>query len=294
MPAAPDERLADLSIALERLRTAQARLRECEDVPALLSRGAELARCECGFDRALIVAVEGRSLIAADMDALPDVDSDRLRRRLAREPLALPEGCLELALLRAVDEDDVLDRDRPSVLARRLGLVHHAMGVLVLDGVATALLVVDRDAGEVDGLDVALVASFAVVLSAALEQAAQRLRLEQVAMELRHLTAFTQALMRETLEVPLTLPRRRAGGMAFPLVEATAETATGAWESLLTAQELRVARLLARGRSNREIADELVLSVETVKSHVQRVLRKLGVTSRSQATARMLGTDSGV
>jgi DNA-binding NarL/FixJ family response regulator len=55
------------------------------------------------------------------------------------------------------------------------------------------------------------------------------------------------------------------------------------WDYKLTAQELRVAKLLAAGRSNREIAAEMVLSVETVKSHVARVLQKLGVSNRAQA-----------
>lgn len=48
----------------------------------------------------------------------------------------------------------------------------------------------------------------------------------------------------------------------------------------LSPRERDVARLLARGRTNREIADVLFLSPRTVEQHVARVLRKLGVTSR--------------
>ena len=44
--------------------------------------------------------------------------------------------------------------------------------------------------------------------------------------------------------------------------------------------------LLCEGRSNDEIADEFVLSAETVKSHVKSVMRKLGVHSRQAAAAR--------
>ena len=48
----------------------------------------------------------------------------------------------------------------------------------------------------------------------------------------------------------------------------------------LTAREAEVARLVARGRSNAEIASELFLSEATVKTHVGRVMAKLGVRDR--------------
>ncbi len=51
----------------------------------------------------------------------------------------------------------------------------------------------------------------------------------------------------------------------------------------LTARELEVLRLIAQGRSNRAIAAELFLGEATVKTHVARVLQKLGLETRAEA-----------
>jgi LuxR family maltose regulon positive regulatory protein len=52
----------------------------------------------------------------------------------------------------------------------------------------------------------------------------------------------------------------------------------------LTEAELRVLGLLARGRTNPEIAAALVVSINTVKTQVQSIYRKLGVKSRWEAS----------
>jgi DNA-binding NarL/FixJ family response regulator len=53
----------------------------------------------------------------------------------------------------------------------------------------------------------------------------------------------------------------------------------------LTAREAEVLRLVAAGKTNRDIAVELVISEHTVARHLQNMFVKLGVTSRSAATA---------
>ena len=53
----------------------------------------------------------------------------------------------------------------------------------------------------------------------------------------------------------------------------------------LTAREVEVLRLVSGGKTNRAIADELVISEKTVARHVSNIFTKLGLSSRSAATA---------
>ena len=53
----------------------------------------------------------------------------------------------------------------------------------------------------------------------------------------------------------------------------------------LTERELEVLRLLARGRSNREIGAELFITAKTASVHVSNILAKLGAASRTEAAA---------
>jgi two-component system, NarL family, response regulator LiaR len=52
----------------------------------------------------------------------------------------------------------------------------------------------------------------------------------------------------------------------------------------LTEREVEILRMVAQGKSNRQIADELVLSLGTVRAHLSNILGKLHLASRTQAT----------
>jgi DNA-binding NarL/FixJ family response regulator len=65
--------------------------------------------------------------------------------------------------------------------------------------------------------------------------------------------------------------------------------------SQFTAQERHILRLLVEGRSNQEMADELVLSVRTVERHLYNIYNKLGVTGRSaRAAAAAVAVSKGL
>jgi DNA-binding CsgD family transcriptional regulator len=72
-----------------------------------------------------------------------------------------------------------------------------------------------------------------------------------------------------------------------PAAPATFETNTRAQESLgISGRELQVLELLAAGRSNKEIANELDVSPNTVKTHVAKLFEKLEVRRRTEAILR--------
>ncbi|HEV8420174.1 MAG TPA: LuxR C-terminal-related transcriptional regulator, partial [Actinomycetota bacterium] len=68
-------------------------------------------------------------------------------------------------------------------------------------------------------------------------------------------------------------------------VERLARTVAWKGEGGLTAREVEVLRLVAEGKTNRAIADQLVISEKTVARHVSNIFNKLGLSSRSAATA---------
>ena len=66
----------------------------------------------------------------------------------------------------------------------------------------------------------------------------------------------------------------------------TVQTTTSAVADLLSARETDILKLIAEGLSNKEIARDLVIAPETVKSHVKNIFAKLNVEKRAQAVAR--------
>ncbi len=55
--------------------------------------------------------------------------------------------------------------------------------------------------------------------------------------------------------------------------------------SILSVREIEVLRLVATGKSNQQIADELVISLNTVRRHVSNIFDKTGVANRTEAAA---------
>jgi len=85
-------------------------------------------------------------------------------------------------------------------------------------------------------------------------------------------------------EILNTIRRVHAGETCIPAA-LVAKLAAGMSSESLTARELEVLSMLARGQSNRDIGSNLFISETTVKSHLRSIFTKLNVLSRTEAVA---------
>jgi DNA-binding NarL/FixJ family response regulator len=81
---------------------------------------------------------------------------------------------------------------------------------------------------------------------------------------------------------------RRLADETGPGIEPATETSAEIPAGPLTEREIEVLRLLPEGKTNREIAAELHLSLSTVKKRLERIISKLGVSDRTQAAVKAI------
>jgi DNA-binding NarL/FixJ family response regulator len=81
---------------------------------------------------------------------------------------------------------------------------------------------------------------------------------------------------------------RRLADETSPHIKPAAEIPTNLPAGTLTEREIEVLRLLPHGKTNREIAAEMHLSLSTVKKRLERIISKLGVSDRTQAAVKAI------
>jgi DNA-binding CsgD family transcriptional regulator len=190
----------------------------------------------------------------------------------ARVASAAGDAGLRAKVLQA---SDVLERERPAVplLAAVAG---HARGIL------------ERDAQALVAVVDALRSSSRPLLyaSAAEDAGSELIRAERNAEALDQLNAaFNTYIECEAIADARRVGRtlRRLGVERRIVTHPRAKTG---WDSL-TDSELTVINLIARGATNRSVAQQLHLSPHTVKTHLHNAFAKLGITSRAQLTQLM-------
>lgn len=270
---------------LLQLSEAHRHLRTAPDIGTLFARVVEHCCTPLGYRRGIVLAVDEGVLTAAATGAITDEPSDRLRRALLAEPVRLVRGTRESTVVRHPDREP--PRSGASRLGEALGLQSYVIAAVAPDERALAVLVLDRPRGDVSKLDAQVAGACGRLVAATVEHVINRIRAAELADEVRQFSASARALTGELLEAPVVLPSAVGFPRTFP--SAGTERETAALHATLTEQELRIAALLAEGLSNPEIAQRLVLSTETVKSHVSRVLRKLDAANRVEAATRFLG-----
>jgi DNA-binding NarL/FixJ family response regulator len=193
----------------------------------------------------------------------------------ARRLLALEEGC---------NNNEIRALARLACARIAIYKSEHAVAIDELETALTLLLRRDRPLLIADAR-----LELARALSAAGDHDAAIVEVDAALATFRRLGVVPATTAAE--EVRDQLRSAHAGGHRATFVMRDTPRLAGKFESL-TRRETEVARLVAQGLANREIADRLFLSVRTVETHVDRVLGKLDFHSRTQLVAWVVRGES--
>jgi LuxR family maltose regulon positive regulatory protein len=254
-------------------------------------RALELAGPEPSPFSWMAVAALGRALYLSGRPAEARPRLEELVRRVsaAEQPYALVGALAVLALI-AGDEDD----DRAALaLASRAAAIAEAQGL----GAEPLCGIVHLALGRALMHDGRLAEA-----EERLERALELLGIESMLVERAHALLLLASVRHRRGDLPgaRALVERARGlverfadpGSLPALLEQTVRALGSAPRrpvevaAPLTERELAVLRLLPTRLSNREISRELYVSVNTVRTHVQGIYRKLGVATRNEAVAR--------
>jgi DNA-binding CsgD family transcriptional regulator len=247
-----------------------------------LGRQACTELCDAlGFDRALLSSVEDDGFIVEESDHSlggPTV----IRRRGC-----VAEGrCIRLRDTIRTNEDDVPAAPGYGDI---LGSVDYLVAPVIAETRVVALLHVSRSGeGGISARDIDVLDTFASAYSLLYERMLKTERVQQ------QRTSIASAAARLTEEAD----RIAAAAISLDVeyddrVEAPTIGPDSALAATLSDRERQVFERLVVGASNAEIADELVITVETVKTHVKRILRKIGAINRSEAIALYMEARTG-
>jgi LuxR family transcriptional regulator, regulator of acetate metabolism len=253
--------------------------------PEALFRHATSALCdEVGFGRAALFSLRDHALVAESVQAsgTPD-EGDRLLETLREATVPLGPGLHESEVLRRRTALLVKDAGDRHALAMLPGTHSYVAAPVIREEQAVALIHADYGpcGRAVAEFDRAALWAFAEGLGYALERCVLEGRLrghaERVLALMRSTEASVEELVTPAVAVPRPLQRTSPAPPRLPERERL---------EMLTRREREVLAMLAEGETNASIAHRLVVSEDTVKTHVKHILRKLAVKNRSQAVSR--------
>jgi DNA-binding NarL/FixJ family response regulator len=137
----------------------------------------------------------------------------------------------------------------------------------------------------VDELDRDALWAFAEGFGYAVERMQMLERLRAQGDEVRALIARTEAIVSEHLAAQVELASAPLGEAGTARAAAALLPPADGPMGSLTRRELEVLALIAEGATNNQIADRLVIAESTAKSHVKRILRRLGAANRVEAAS---------
>jgi DNA-binding CsgD family transcriptional regulator len=246
-----------------------------------LGRQACTELCALGFDKALLSFVEDDGFVVEETDQLNGGPTVIRRRGCAAE-----RDCIRLRDTVRTNESDVL---ATSGYRELLGSPQYLVAPIIAESRVVALLhVCRRGDGGVSASDIDLLDTFASACSLLHERMLNTERVQQ------QRTSIARAAARLTEEAD----RIAAAAISLDVeydnrVEPPTIAPDSALAATLSERERQVFERLVLGASNAAIADELVITVETVKTHVKRILRKIGAINRSEAIALYMEARTG-
>jgi len=270
--------------ALERVGDAVRRLGEIGSPQGILDRAAEELRISSEFDRVLIGEVRADGLHVRSMASAEDrAGAAAALEELRGAPIPLEYPSIEDEVARRQGTQIVQAKAARSRASRRLTEVlawdSYVVTALVVQGTAVGLLHAEASAatGRLDALHAEVAARYAEGLAGVFERAVLREMLQLHHHELRSAVDWVNTRLGQL-----------ASDAGDPAANGHGADPSGA--EALTPRETEVLRLLARGQTNLEIAQILVVREGTIKYHVKNILRKLGARSRADAVSRYART----
>lgn len=278
------------TFALLQVQEALSKLRAVDEVAMIVDRAPRELVQSCGFDRAVLFRVhEGRMVMES---AYFGEDRDGAEKMvLFAQSVAPPldHMLLETQMIRRRAPAIVRDARNDPRVNRPIvdfSMTHSYVAAPVMPtGKVIGFLHADRlySGRKVDDIDRDTVWAFAEGFGYAYERTVLLERMRRQHAEVRRALASADEAARALQDADLDL-RKIEPVERSPAARSLAEIQTRVM-AMLTRREVEVLRLMAAGRTNQQIADELVISAGTVKSHVKRVLRKLHATNRAEAAS---------
>jgi DNA-binding CsgD family transcriptional regulator len=291
-----EERLGQRFEALARVQEALGRLRGVGTMSQMLDAATvELCR-SCGFDRALLFRVQNSQMIIESVHFEGDPDWARQFTELARaHKPKLNHLLLETEMIRRrgpmLVSDAQNDQRTFKPLIEPLRMSSYVAAPIMPEDRVIGFLHADRHFAKrpVDMLDRDTLWTFAEGFGHTVERAVLLERLNAQRDRIRLMMDSTEAILDEFCNAEVELLRSDNEGAAVARTAASlVSSPESRLEALLTRREFEVLALMGEGATNAAIANRLVISEGTVKSHVKHILRKLRAANRAEAVSRYL------
>jgi DNA-binding NarL/FixJ family response regulator len=288
---------------LDALEAGLSPLRFVHNPDELLSKVCEAVVHSCGFDRAMLSRVEDSTWRPWKSYAVADREFEReFRNWITKTPeIPLDHLLLESEMIRrhgpALVTDPGADSHVYQPLVEASGVESYVAAPLMPTGKVIGFLHADYETATVTELDRDILWAFAEAFGHIYERAVLVTRLRQQRERVRDAMRTVEEVLEELANAEIELGVRSAdeggGGAPARLPPGPSPAPGSRIDSLLTPRELEVLTLMATGATNSRIAEQLVITDGTVKSHVKRILRKLRSANRSEAIARYLRLTMG-